>query len=102
METVFRPYIFGKGPDESMSQQVVQPLPRSHVVVDAERCKGCELCVVTCPHKNLALSAGLNRNGYHPVVFTYHGEKGDCTACGICYYVCPDFAIAEVRSLRKG
>ncbi len=51
--------------------------------------------------KNLALSTALNRNGYHPVVFDYHGTKGDCTACGICYFVCPDFAIAEVRSLKK-
>jgi Pyruvate/2-oxoacid:ferredoxin oxidoreductase delta subunit len=84
-----------------MSAQVVKGLPKALVVVDSERCKGCELCVVSCPHKNLKLSTSLNHNGYHPVEFNYDGEKGECTACGICYWVCPDFSIAEVRSLRK-
>ena len=34
------------------------------VVVDAERCKGCELCVVACPMKVLALSGEVNGKGY--------------------------------------
>jgi 2-oxoglutarate ferredoxin oxidoreductase subunit delta len=76
-------------------------LPKSMVIVDADRCKGCSLCVVTCPHKNLKLSNVFNRIGFHPAVFSYEGEKGECTACGICYWVCPDFAIAEVRSLKR-
>lgn len=84
-----------------MASESMASLPKSYVVIDSERCKGCELCVVACPMKNLALTASLNRNGYHPVSFAFHGAKGDCTACGICYYVCPDFAIAEVRSLKK-
>ncbi len=78
-----------------------EELPKNVVVIDSERCKGCELCVVTCPGINLSLTSSLNRNGYHPVEFSYHGKKGDCTGCGICYWVCPDFAIAEVRSLKK-
>jgi 2-oxoglutarate ferredoxin oxidoreductase subunit delta len=76
-------------------------VPKHLVVVDPEMCKGCDLCVVACPEKNLKLSPELNRNGFHPAVFSYHGEKGDCTGCGICYWVCPDFAITEVRSLKK-
>ncbi|MDG6898814.1 MAG: 4Fe-4S binding protein [Nitrososphaerota archaeon] len=84
-----------------MNAQVVEGVPKALVVVDSERCKGCELCVVTCPHKNLKLSEGLNKIGYHPVQFSYLGEKGACTACGICYWACPDFAIAEVRSLKE-
>jgi 2-oxoglutarate ferredoxin oxidoreductase subunit delta len=76
-------------------------IQKSLVTVDPDLCKGCNICVVTCPMKNLTLSEGLNRNGFHPAVFTYHGGKGDCTACGICYWVCPDFAIAEVRSLKQ-
>lgn len=71
------------------------------VAIDLERCKGCNLCVVVCPQQNLSLSTSLNRNGYHPAVFSYHGKKGDCTACGLCYLNCPDFAITEVRSLKK-
>lgn len=75
--------------------------PKSFVVIDSERCKGCDICVVSCPEGNLELSGTLNQNGYHPAVFTYHGKKGDCTACGICYWVCPDFAIAEVKTLKR-
>lgn len=82
-------------------QQVVSERPKHVVLIDSERCKGCELCVVSCPEKNLKLSTVLNRGGYHPVEFNYHGEKGVCSGCGICYWVCPDFAIAEVRSMRK-
>ena len=74
---------------------------KSMVIVDSEVCKGCSLCVVSCPQKNLKLSESLNRIGYHPVEFHYHGEKGNCTACGLCYWVCPDFAIAEVRRLKQ-
>jgi len=76
-------------------------LEKSLVIIDSERCKGCDLCVVTCPEGNLELSSSLNQSGYHPAIFTFHGKKGDCTACGICYWVCPDFAIAEVKTLKK-
>ena len=83
-----------------MSPGIVEGLPKSHVVVDPEVCKGCDLCVVACPQRNLKLSSLLNRNGYHPAVFSYHGGRGDCTACGICYWVCPDYAIKEVKRLK--
>ena len=79
-----------------MTDTVATEIPRARVVVDADRCKGCDLCVVACPQQNLHLSGSLNRSGYHPAVFEYHGKKGACTACGICYWVCPDFAITEV------
>jgi len=76
-------------------------ISKSLVVIDSGKCKGCELCVVACPEGNLELSSSLNQSGYHPVIFSYTGKRGDCTACGICYWVCPDFAIAEVKSLKK-
>ncbi|HPC99667.1 MAG TPA: 4Fe-4S binding protein, partial [Bacteroidales bacterium] len=30
---------------------------KGSIVVDIEKCKGCELCVVTCPTKTIALAA---------------------------------------------
>ncbi len=74
---------------------------KAHVSILPELCKGCELCVFACPSGNLAMSSQLNRNGYHPVVFSYDGTKGPCSACGICYWVCPDFAISEIRRLKQ-
>lgn len=74
--------------------------PRASVEILWERCKACELCVVTCPQGNLKLSTKLNRAGFHPAEFTYRGTKGECTGCAICYWVCPDFAINEVKVRR--
>jgi 2-oxoglutarate ferredoxin oxidoreductase subunit delta len=79
-----------------MSQTTVLE-PRANVKILDERCKACELCVVSCPQGNLRLSRKLNHAGFHPVEFTYKGTKGNCTGCAICYWVCPDFAISEVQ-----
>ena len=81
--------------------EVPKAQPKALVVVVPELCKGCELCIYACPSGNLVLNHNLNRKGYHPVVFSYQGTRGPCSACGICYWVCPDLAIAEVRRLKQ-
>lgn len=68
------------------------------IVVDAERCKGCALCVDVCPQHVLALSAGLNAAGYHPARLT---DAAGCTGCAVCAVVCPDAAITVYRELRR-
>lgn len=35
------------------------------IVVNTERCKGCDLCVVACPTETLALSNDANSKGYN-------------------------------------
>ncbi|MGA2626085.1 MAG: 4Fe-4S binding protein [Candidatus Bathyarchaeia archaeon] len=80
-----------------MSQVTTTLQPRADVTILAERCKACELCVVTCPQGNLKLSTKLNHAGFHPAEFSYRGLKGECTGCAICYWVCPDFAISEIQ-----
>jgi Pyruvate/2-oxoacid:ferredoxin oxidoreductase delta subunit len=59
---------------------------RGAVAIDRDECKGCGLCVEACPPRVLRLSVELNRCGYHPAEYLGAG----CTACGICYYVCPE------------
>jgi 2-oxoglutarate ferredoxin oxidoreductase subunit delta len=81
-----------------LTQAVVTTEPRAFVKVLEERCKACEMCVVSCPSGNLKLSSELNRAGFHPVEFTYRGSRGECTGCGVCYWVCPDFAISEIQA----
>jgi len=56
------------------------------VVIDAEECKGCGLCVKSCTPGVLRLSDRLNRYGYHPSVYVGSG----CTGCGLCFYACPE------------
>jgi 2-oxoglutarate ferredoxin oxidoreductase subunit delta len=89
------------GTDANPRLEALRTQPKALVEVAPELCKGCELCVYACPTGNLVLSRYLNRKGYHPAVFSYDGTRGPCSACGICYWVCPDLAITEVRRLKK-
>jgi NAD-dependent dihydropyrimidine dehydrogenase PreA subunit len=63
------------------------------VLIDVDRCKGCRLCVVSCPTGSLRIGEGLNRLGYHPVEFL---PGTGCTACGVCFYACPEPAAITV------
>lgn len=60
------------------------------VTFDADRCKGCGLCVDACPKKILIMSESLNAKGYHPAAII--NEK-DCIACAFCATMCPDVVI---------
>lgn len=66
--------------------------PRGTVVLDAERCKGCELCIPACPPKVLRMSTKRNASGYLlPELLE------GCTGCGACLLVCPDFCFEVYR-----
>ena len=58
--------------------------------IDREWCKGCELCINSCPKKIMAPSKSLNEKGYFPAELT---DPEQCKGCGICALVCPDIAI---------
>lgn len=63
---------------------------RFAVLINTERCKGCELCVAVCGRKALGMSMDLNAKGMHYVrVLLPDG----CTACLNCALICPDAAI---------
>ncbi len=53
--------------------------------VDADRCKGCGMCVKACPVQALTLTAGGAG-----VPGVKHAELDDslCLGCGVCYSVC--------------
>ncbi len=64
-----------------------------HVFVEKDKCKGCELCVKTCPEQVLAMSDKLNVKGY----FYAEPVRGDrCIGCTLCAVTCPDVAIEVV------
>jgi 2-oxoglutarate ferredoxin oxidoreductase subunit delta len=69
-------------------------LTRGTVVIDVERCKGCELCIPACRPGVLAMSEPDEVNGMgtrYPVLFA------GCTACRACREVCPDFVFEVYR-----
>ena len=66
--------------------------------VNGEECKGCGLCVESCPPKVIALSEQMNRFGYRTA--TYAGAG--CTGCGICFIACPEpGAITVLRAVHR-
>jgi len=60
--------------------------PSGKVFINVEECKGCGLCVESCPPKCLILAPELSAYGVHPAHYTGR----DCTGCGICFYCCPE------------
>ena len=79
--------------------------PKGNVTIYSDECKGCGLCVESCPPKKLHLAKDLNKFGVHPA--EYAGEG--CTGCGICFYCCPEPGAITVYkasttgpSLREG
>jgi 2-oxoglutarate ferredoxin oxidoreductase subunit delta len=72
----------------------------SHVVIDEDRCKGCALCTLVCPHDLVHIADRFNAKGYRPSEFT--DPQGRCTGCTNCAIMCPDVAIVVYRTSRQG
>ena len=67
---------------------------RGAIVVDTEKCKGCSVCIPTCPTDVIQLADDVNRKGYH---FLYMENPEECIACKNCAIVCPDGVISVYR-----
>jgi 2-oxoglutarate ferredoxin oxidoreductase subunit delta len=72
--------------------------PAFLLVIDAERCKACELCIEFCPKQVLELGPSFNRLGHHPAVAV---RIGDCIGCQACVLMCPDACIELYRLPRE-
>ncbi|MDD5634871.1 MAG: 4Fe-4S dicluster domain-containing protein [Candidatus Omnitrophica bacterium] len=58
--------------------------------IDAERCKGCELCISVCPKKLLGKKGKVNKRGIQYIILK---DADNCTGCALCAMICPDCAI---------
>jgi 2-oxoglutarate ferredoxin oxidoreductase subunit delta len=79
-------------PTQGASEGASRSGPRGTVVIDAERCKGCELCSPACPPGVLRMSSRRNASGYL-VPELLEG----CTGCSACLMVCPDYCFEVYR-----
>jgi 2-oxoglutarate ferredoxin oxidoreductase subunit delta len=66
---------------------------RGDIVINIEKCKGCEVCLTACPNQVLAMSHEVNTKGYHYSVKV----NANCTGCANCAVVCPDAIITVYR-----
>ncbi len=66
---------------------------KGDIVLDIEKCKGCELCVTACPQDSLEQSRNVNSKGYLYIVKI----EDNCTGCVNCALVCPEGAITVYR-----
>jgi 2-oxoglutarate ferredoxin oxidoreductase subunit delta len=66
---------------------------KGDIVVDVEKCKGCEVCIDACPKDVIAMAKSVNGKGYH------YMEKinDECIGCANCAVVCPDGVITVYK-----
>jgi 2-oxoglutarate ferredoxin oxidoreductase subunit delta len=67
---------------------------RGAVVVNTERCKGCNLCIAGCPCGVLEMAKEVNAKGYN---YAQMKNPAECTGCAGCGYVCPDGCITVYK-----
>ena len=59
--------------------------------IDKECCKGCGLCVESCPKKIIKISQQqINKQGYYPAEII---DIEACNGCTMCAVMCPDICI---------
>lgn len=65
------------------------------ISIDEEICKGCGLCVLSCPKQVIEISKTVtNKKGYF-VAQPVNMDK--CIGCAFCATMCPDCAIEVER-----
>ncbi|MCM8819246.1 MAG: 4Fe-4S binding protein [Candidatus Omnitrophica bacterium] len=62
----------------------------AEVIIEKDKCKGCQLCIFYCPTKKIVLSSELNKKG---IKFAKPTDNINCIGCGFCFVVCPDNCI---------
>lgn len=62
-------------------------MAKAKASADVSLCKGCRLCVGTCPVQAIEPLEEINKKGYE--IIRIHEDT--CIGCGRCYTICPDY-----------
>ena len=74
-------------------------MAKGFIIIDEDKCKGCDLCTHYCPVHILVLDeTRTNKRGYTPLMVT---EPDLCIACGFCATMCPDSVISVERYIKE-
>lgn len=68
---------------------------RGAIVVDIEKCKGCQVCRANCPQQVIGMAKSVNKKGYY---YAYMEHPEACTGCSNCGIICPDGVITVYRT----
>ena len=66
---------------------------KGDIVIDIEKCKGCEVCIAACPNDVIAMAENVNGKGYHYA----ESINEECIGCANCAIVCPDGVITVYK-----
>ena len=73
-------------------------MAKGSVVINEQLCQGCGLCVEYCKRGCLILSPQkLSAMGLPQA---YLAEPDKCTACCVCAWMCPDYAIEVYKYIE--
>lgn len=64
------------------------------IVIDIQRCKGCQVCLAACPNSVIRMSVQVNSKGYNYA----EPASEDCIGCANCAIVCPDGVITVYKT----
>ena len=59
-------------------------------IVNPDLCKGCDICIESCPRDVFVKSKELNKKG---VYLPYAENEDKCRKCHLCELICPDQSI---------
>jgi len=79
------------------SNQAKERKVKGKVIIDIQKCKGCELCTAACKEGALSLSETINIKGYRYIL----ANNDLCNGCVNCALVCPDAVITVYRTHPK-
>jgi indolepyruvate ferredoxin oxidoreductase beta subunit len=74
-------------------------MAKGEIVVDERACKACGICVVQC--KPGCISLDKERIGPRGTPVAYASGPEKCTGCGVCGWLCPDYAIEVYKLIES-
>ncbi len=67
-------------------------MSKYYITINPDVCKGCWICIESCPKHCIVANSSINKLGYQYAEF----KSSECIGCGICFYVCPEFSTITV------